>query len=208
MRFRFVEDQEVTLFAAIPVGLLAGIVTTLFKEALEASGLVMFGKDADIVLTDGWIRHYKKQFTETLPKIAMEGYGPDTLAWLADHPEWDPRVRLAPPALRGQVQRQIAKNALLPYAGHPLFSADSSILGDQEYDGLNRPSQVNGLCMAADGLAMEVAMARMTFDILGGLSQDPPAAPAPAAGEKKPEALEGVLDGLEHQKGQIGRAHV
>lgn len=50
MRFRFIEDQEVTLFAAIPVGLLAGIVTTLFKDALEASGLVMFGKDADIVL--------------------------------------------------------------------------------------------------------------------------------------------------------------
>jgi len=50
MRFRFLEDQEVTLFAAIPVGLLAGVVTTLFKDALEASGLVMFGHDADIVL--------------------------------------------------------------------------------------------------------------------------------------------------------------
>ncbi|MBR7512872.1 hypothetical protein KC219_22200, partial [Mycobacterium tuberculosis] len=42
MRLRFLEDQEVTLFAAIPVGILAGIVTTLFKDALEASGLVMF----------------------------------------------------------------------------------------------------------------------------------------------------------------------
>ncbi|KAB0603158.1 ClcB-like voltage-gated chloride channel protein [Cupriavidus pauculus] len=50
MRLRFLEDQEVTLFAAIPVGILAGIVTTLFKDALEASGLVMFHKDADIVL--------------------------------------------------------------------------------------------------------------------------------------------------------------
>ena len=56
---------------------------------------------------------------------------------------------------------------------------------------------VTQLCMAADGLAMEVAMARMTFDILGGLSQDPPAAPAPAAGEKKPEApKEQMLDGM------------
>ncbi|MGT2495181.1 hypothetical protein ACU4GD_44525 [Cupriavidus basilensis] len=38
MRFRFIEDQEVTLFTAIPVGIAAAIVTTLFKEALDASG--------------------------------------------------------------------------------------------------------------------------------------------------------------------------
>ncbi|SDC45941.1 chloride channel protein, CIC family [Cupriavidus sp. YR651] len=50
MRLRFLEDQEVTLFAAIPVGILAGIVTTLFKEALEASGLVMFGSHTDVVM--------------------------------------------------------------------------------------------------------------------------------------------------------------
>jgi len=50
MRLRFLEDQEVTLFAAIPVGIAAAIVTTGFKEALEASGVVMFGTDADIVL--------------------------------------------------------------------------------------------------------------------------------------------------------------
>lgn len=50
MRFRFLEDQEVTLFAAIPVGILAGIATTLFKTALETSGLVMFHSDADIVM--------------------------------------------------------------------------------------------------------------------------------------------------------------
>lgn len=50
MRLRFLEDQEVTLFAAIPVGIAAAIVTTAFKEALEASGVVMFGTDADIVL--------------------------------------------------------------------------------------------------------------------------------------------------------------
>ncbi|MGO4332783.1 ClcB-like voltage-gated chloride channel protein [Cupriavidus sp. 2TAF22] len=49
MRFRFIEDQEVTLFTAIPVGIAAAIVTTLFKEALDASGLVMFGTRADIV---------------------------------------------------------------------------------------------------------------------------------------------------------------
>jgi hypothetical protein len=151
--------------------------------------------DADIILTDGWIRHYRKQFSEALPKIAMEGYGPDTLAWLAKNPQWDPRVRLAPPSMRPLIQERIARNAMLPYAGHPLFSAGAEILGDEEFDGLNRPSQVNGLCLAADGLAMEVALARMTFDILGGLSQDPP--PQAAPGDKKPEPpKEQQLDGM------------
>lgn len=150
--------------------------------------------DADIILTDGWIRHYRKQFSETLPKIAMEGYGPDTLAWLAEHPEWDPRIRLAPPSMRQVIGRKIAQSAALPYAGHPLFSANSEIMGDEEFDGLNRASQVNGLCLAADGLSMEVALARMTFDILAGVAQDTPAAP-PA--EKKPDApKEQMLDGM------------
>lgn len=49
MRFRFLEDQEVTLFAAIPVGILAGVVTTLFKAALDGAGLVVFGSEGDIV---------------------------------------------------------------------------------------------------------------------------------------------------------------
>lgn len=49
MRFRFLEDQEVTLFAAIPVGIAAGVVTTLFKEALESTGAVVFGSHADVV---------------------------------------------------------------------------------------------------------------------------------------------------------------
>jgi hypothetical protein len=150
--------------------------------------------DADIILTDGWIRHYRKQFSETLPKIAMEGYGPDTLAWLAEHPEWDPRIRLAPPSMRQVIGRKIAQSAALPYAGHPLFSANSEIMGDEEFDGLNRASQVNGLCLAADGLSMEVALARMTFDILAGVAQDAPAAPP---GEKKPDApKEQMLDGM------------
>jgi len=39
--------------------------------------------DADIILTDGWIRHYWTQFNEIMPDIAMEGMSPETMAWLA-----------------------------------------------------------------------------------------------------------------------------
>jgi hypothetical protein len=153
--------------------------------------------DADIILTDGWIRHYQKQFSEALPKIAMEGFGPDTLAWLADHPEWDPRVRLAPPSMRRTVMEKIAAQAALPYAGHPLASADPSMMGDQEFDGLNRPSQTNGLCLAAEGMSFDLALMKMTLELLNAQE----AAPAAAEGEKKEEKKEEkpkeqMLDGM------------
>ncbi len=154
--------------------------------------------DADIILTDGWIRHYQKQFAEALPKIAMEGYGPDTLAWLADHPEWDPRIRLAPPSMRQIISSKIAAEAAMPYAGHALASADARRMGDQEFDGLNRPSQTNGLCMAADGMAFDLAIMKMTLELLNAQEAQPTAA---AEGEKKEEKKpekpkEQMLDGM------------
>ncbi len=52
--------------------------------------------DADIILTDGWIRHFNFNYADLMPKLAMEGVAPETLAWLGQHPRWDPRVRMAP----------------------------------------------------------------------------------------------------------------
>lgn len=134
--------------------------------------------DADIILTDGWIRHYQKEFSETLPKVAMEGFGPDTLAWLADHPDWDPRIRLAAPAQRREIAEKIAREAALPFAGHALAGGNSHMIGGREFDGLmGRHSQVNGMCLAADGMSFDLALLRMTLDLL----QETP----PADGEKK-----------------------
>ena len=42
--------------------------------------------DADIVLTDGWIRHFRGQFERVLPEVATEGFSAETFAWLAEHP--------------------------------------------------------------------------------------------------------------------------
>ncbi|MEQ9409607.1 MAG: zinc-dependent metalloprotease [Fuerstiella sp.] len=129
--------------------------------------------DADIILTDGWIRHYKNQFTEQLPKIAMEGYGPETLAWLAEHPDWDPRVRLASPAVRAQVSAQIAREARLPFAGHPMASAEPSMIGDDEFDGLiGRTSQINGMCLAAEGMSFDLALMKMSLAMLNADDDD------------------------------------
>jgi len=160
--------------------------------------------DADIILTDGWIRHYQKQFTESLPKVAMEGFGPDTLAWLADHPNWDPRIRLAPPSMRKSISQEIGIQSSLPYAGHPMSNVDTRLLGNDEFDGLvGRSSQVNGMCLAAEGISFDLAIMRMTFDMLHA-PEDTPADDDKKAEEKKEtkeekkkeEPGEQMLDGM------------
>ncbi|MFV2066394.1 MAG: zinc-dependent metalloprotease [Pirellulales bacterium] len=125
--------------------------------------------DADIILTDGWIRHYREQFEDLLPKVVMDGFSAQTLAWLANHPSWDPRIRLAPPAQRDYLRAQIARQSAAPYGGHPMTQVDGRLIGDQPYDGLvGRSSQVNGLCLAAEGKAFDVALMRMMLDMESG----------------------------------------
>ena len=129
--------------------------------------------DADIILTDGWIRAYERQFSELLPKIAMEGYGPRTLAWLNDHPNWDPRILLAPPTERQRLIREHQLAQFKPMAGHPIANSDPSMLGDDPFDGLTgRTSQVNGLCLAAEGKAFELALLRMHVELAALAADD------------------------------------
>ncbi|MCB1093945.1 MAG: zinc-dependent metalloprotease [Verrucomicrobiae bacterium] len=122
--------------------------------------------DADIILTDGWIRHWWQQYNEVMPEVAIEGYAPQTLAWLHKNPEWDPRVRLAPPSRRQEVFEQSMTSPIPALGGHAVASVDTSVIGDQEYDGLmGRFSQVNGLCMAANCKSHGIAMMQMALDI-------------------------------------------
>jgi len=169
--------------------------------------------DADVVLTDGWIRHFNFQYNDLMPDLAMEGMSSETIAWLGSHPEWDPRVRLAPAANRQHLQDVFAAQSRMPYAAHPLTKVDSKLMGTQPFDGLfGRTSQVNGYCAAAFGKQMDMSMARMALELMSASeedsdSQDPNPAPAkpdePKTGEeKKPEEKkpekpkEELLDGM------------
>ncbi|MBI4612609.1 MAG: zinc-dependent metalloprotease [Planctomycetes bacterium] len=128
--------------------------------------------DADIILTDGWIRHYEYQFSRVVPKFAMEGMGAETLAWLESRPGWDPRIRCANPAERRTMLAERARRGALPLGGHPLANLSTELLGDDEYDGLvGRVSQVNGLCLAAEGRAFDLAVLRMHLDIAAAAAQ-------------------------------------
>ncbi|GAB5407201.1 MAG: zinc-dependent metalloprotease [Aureliella sp.] len=118
--------------------------------------------DADIVLTDGWIRYFNEEFKDYMPLLAMEGMNDETLAWLAQHPNWDPRVRFAEPSKRAQVAAQLRAEVtqqpskLLPSA------LSTRMMGDDPFDGLvGRTSQVNGYCLAAQGRRVDTSIMRM-----------------------------------------------
>src|SRR6056297_1450711 len=120
--------------------------------------------DADIILTDGWIRHFNFNYQDLMPKLAMEGVSAETLSWLGTRPNWDPRVRMGAPEDSHALRTKYARQATQPMAGYGMAQTDPSLLGDDEFDGLiGHISQKNGLCMAASGRSMDLAMARMNW---------------------------------------------
>jgi hypothetical protein len=123
--------------------------------------------DADIILTDGWIRHFEKHFAEILPKLAMDGFSPETLTWLERHPRWDPRFLMAQPAERNLFLQSLARKGFQPLGGHPLAAPQGVLMGTSEYDGLGgRVSQMNGMCLASWGKAIDLTILRMTLDMM------------------------------------------
>ncbi|MGH7201013.1 MAG: zinc-dependent metalloprotease, partial [Planctomycetaceae bacterium] len=131
------------------------------------------------------------QFDDLLPKIAMQGFSPETLAWLQQHPEWDPRVRLAPPSQRAYVRATIAAEPVQPYGGHPLTQVNTRMMGDELADGLlDRTSQVNGGCRAAEGLTFDMAMMDLTLSMLADLKE----LPGRQAGEDMQD--DALIDGM------------
>ena len=156
--------------------------------------------DADIVLTDGWIRHFRFQFEDIMPKLAMEGFSAETLAWLSYHPQWDPRYLFAVPSQRSHVRQGLVQMQGLPYGGHPLARVDNTLLGDDEYDGLmGRVSQVNGNCAAASGMAFDLAVMRMMLVMQqSGVADEEKKEEGDEEGdeEKEEKVEESILDGM------------
>ncbi len=151
--------------------------------------------DADIILTDGWIRSFERTFSVMLPKAAVEGFGPDTLAWLDQNPQWDPRILLAPPHERATLLHERALRGPQPFGGHAMANVRTEMLGDDEYDGLvDRVSQVNGYCMAADAKSFDLALLRMTMAMVDD-DDDEKKEGEKKDGEKE-EDKEDMLDGM------------
>lgn len=122
--------------------------------------------DADVVLTDGWVRVFTYRWEDLLGELATEGMSPQTMAWLERNPRWDPRLRLASPERREEIMIERTSRGVSRFGGHALESADSYLLGDNEFDGLLRTSQVSGLCRAAQGKAVDLAMMQMYLSVI------------------------------------------
>ncbi len=123
--------------------------------------------DADIILTDGWIRVFEDQFSDLMPKIAMDGMTPETLAWFAENPNWDPRVRMADPSQRDFIRNSLLHTAAQMKTSSKQFELKTRMMGDEPMDGIaNRQSQVSGACMAAEGRGFDVALMRMSVAMM------------------------------------------
>lgn len=146
--------------------------------------------DADVVLDEGFITSWARSWQQLIPEVAMEGFGPETYAWLENNPQWDPRVRLAPPAMRDDtiraLQAQRSNRGVHRFGGHPAamaaMNSEARLMGTQAYDGLaGRVSQVNGMCMNAMAKSLDIALMRLSPELLRELADRDWAAEAEAA---------------------------
>jgi len=128
--------------------------------------------DADIVLTDGWIRAFWYQANDYLPEIAMEGFSRETLSWLEEHPDWDPRIRLSAPEEREQLLAQRANRKLLGSLAYEIAQGDASVLGSEQlFDLASDLGPEASLCMASVAKAESMAFAGITLSALGLLDE-------------------------------------
>ena len=132
--------------------------------------------DADIILTDGWIRAFFRWFEERPGELAMS-LDTDARVWLEDHPDWDPRIMMLPLEAREQA---LAERAARAAAGDPdpadsrkaygcfLEPSLAEAAGSSEFDHDHR------LCLAARGLAMDMSFASVCLqtDMLLSLSEE------------------------------------
>ncbi len=127
--------------------------------------------DADVILTDGWIRHWWTQFHEAIPQTAIEGMTPETLAWLWKNPQWDPRVRLAPSSKREAIIAQRESSPMPEMGGHRMaqsLSEEGFMGGGNEMDGLMaRYSQKMGMCMAPSSKSLGLAQMELSMEAFG-----------------------------------------
>ncbi len=146
--------------------------------------------DADIILTDGWIRHYDVQFHELLPQLALDGMTPETLAWLEDRPQFDPRVAFAPFEDRTRTLSASAHGRTSDLAAYRPKSELELLLGRNAR---------SGFCMAAGGKSLDLSLLTTTE----ALRQTDAAQPVPPPGKKddqpkgdKKDDSEDRLDGI------------
>jgi len=144
--------------------------------------------DADVVLTDGWIRAFWYQYSELLPETAMEGMSAETLLWLEANPRWDPRIRLATPEQRAEIFRQRSERAA---RGEPVIT-DVAMLGEEAQRLAGIVGRDDALCLASQGKARDMSLMGMHLELLGTLPGGAQDEGDGEEGEQEGDILDGI----------------
>jgi hypothetical protein len=127
--------------------------------------------DADIVLTDGWIRAFFGDY-EGRPSAEIESLTPETLTWLEEFPQWDPRIQLLPPAEREQVMADRRRRAAMGDADPAMSLRDPVIAASPELAELaDWIGCDHELCLVGAMKARDMAFAGLQFQV-GGLIEN------------------------------------
>jgi len=138
--------------------------------------------DADIVLTDGWIRAFYSWYDDRPIEMATS-LTRESLVWLEQHPQWDPRVQLLPNAERAAELEARRQRAAAGDADPADSRKDSAIAASPELRGLVKwyaeagvhdHSNCGSMCFAAQGMASDMAIANMFFEVMELQAADAP----------------------------------
>ena len=135
--------------------------------------------DADVLMNDGWVRASVSYYEKVLSEQAISTMGPDTLAWLDERPDWDPRLLLLAPADRAAAtaerKRMLAESGPRPHGGHPIAEAIENAEAARSQGGL-WPSMGQtihtALCKHGSFRQMDMQMAALGLIDLSGLSSN------------------------------------
>ncbi|MEE2912273.1 MAG: zinc-dependent metalloprotease [Planctomycetota bacterium] len=142
--------------------------------------------DADIVLTDGWIRAYWRWYTRTpLSAESMTAFTPEDIQWLEDYPDWDPRLRMASPIERAKILAERATNKTAGETDPANSLVDPMLAVDKELAEIaGWLGDADCHCLAASQLASQMAFARLSLETLSLLEDGAPTENARATGDE------------------------
>lgn len=127
--------------------------------------------DADVVWHQGLTRSVRNMLEGLSNDIVETSFGPETVAWIEEHPSWDPRVRMAEPARRDQLLRASALEASK--------AVDHELGGEEHPWTLGARNPTNRACKIGNQLSLDFALGTAVFALPGAL-----------------ESAEETLDGL------------
>ena len=111
--------------------------------------------DADVVWNQGLTRGVSRGLESLTVDLSAQTFSPGTLAWFQEHPDWDPRVHVAPVSRQEQMRQQRAVS---------VERAATLDLQSQEHPwtyGQNDPK--NAACRIGNQLAMDMSLAGAAF---------------------------------------------